>query len=133
FITANIFGIIQAAMMGKANFGRLFGRETPPVQEVPAIVAETKAPPAPKAISSNGNEKQAQDEAETVDGDYDRVEEAEVAEAIHKSGRQLRPGLTETRLKNIPAAAQTENKARSSRPAGNKSQSRSKNKSRPKR
>jgi YidC/Oxa1 family membrane protein insertase len=125
-ITANIIGVIQYAALGKVDFRRLIGRESP-ATTVQVEPEQIEAVPA--RVSENGKEKE--------NGKGESVEEAVVAEAITTSRRRLKPGFTEKRLRSTPPAAVTKQTAEA-KPRGRSSargpvRSKSKTKSRSKR
>lgn len=82
FITSNIIGIVQYSAMGKADIRRLFGKE-PPAKE------EDTPQPAKTTASDNGH----------------TIEEEVVEQAMAANERQLKPGITVTRLKGGTSSA----------------------------
>jgi hypothetical protein len=111
FITSNIIGVIQYALMGKADVRRLVGREAPPKEEKagPAMAANTPA------AGASGIEP-----------------------AKARPTRQLRPGISDIRLTGSSVTAGGDDgggRSRQARQTGRPSRSRSRSsrsRSRPK-
>ncbi len=118
FITSNIIGIVQYTAMGKADFRRLIGRETPQKDDVSAIAA---TPAASSGQSSGQNNGQSS------------IEEQVVAEAIERTERQLKPGISVTKLKSSAPKGDKQSKQSSrakQRSSGGRSRSKSRSRSR---
>ncbi len=103
FITSNIVGIIQYAMMGKADFRRLIGREAPKKEEKAVseiVTGEVEAgdvieAPTPKPAKPATPVRQSRVEKVPV----------EAGSVVSATGRQLKPGITERKLSGSSAAA----------------------------
>lgn len=110
FITANIFGVIQYSAMGKTDFRRLIGRETPPEEE---------------------NEDDSELVATADDNGHITVDGELVAEAVGAgSQRRLKTGFSEMQL---TGSAKRSKPDRSSGSGSNRRSSQKKSKSRSKR
>lgn len=125
FITANIIGIVQYAMMGKTDFRRLIGKErlVPTEEQLPLI----EAAEAPAIVASSNGKR---DDRERENGKQD-VEEVLESDAVHESPsigkRQLKPGFSESKLKPVSSAAAAA-KVESKSSAGSKGAPRSRKK-----
>ncbi len=114
FITSNIIGIVQYTAMGKADIRRLVGKEPPAKEE------DTATPELAKATASDNGRT---------------IEEEVVEQAISANERQLKPGITVTRLKGSASSGSRRSRASSTassnsrRGTGKRSSSRSRSKS----
>jgi YidC/Oxa1 family membrane protein insertase len=106
FITANIFGVIQYSAMGKADFRRLIGKESPPKEEENADL-ELDA-----SVDDNGHI--------TIDGEL--VTEA----AMAGPQRHLKAGFSEMQLSGSNKRQKAERSSSSDKRSKKKSKSRSK-------
>jgi YidC/Oxa1 family membrane protein insertase len=106
FITANIFGVIQYSAMGKADFRRLIGKESPPKEEENADL-ELDA-----SVDDNGHI--------TIDGEL--VTEA----AMAGPQRHLKTGFSEMQLSGSNKRQKAERSSSSDKRSKKKSKSRSK-------
>lgn len=109
FITANIFGVIQYTAMGKTDFRRLIGKESPKESDDAGIAQEA-------SVDDNGHI--------TVDG------ELATEAAIAGPQRRLRAGISEVHLtgsaKRSKAERKRERTSKSDSKRSKKSKSRSK-------
>ena len=110
FITSNIVGIIQYAMMGKADFRRLIGREAPKKEEkvVSEVVADNESDVVIEAPAKTPAKP-------TPPARQPRVakEPVEAGSVVSATGRQLKPGITERKLTGSGASASSGNTTKS--------------------
>ncbi len=110
FITSNIVGIIQYAMMGKADFRRLIGREAPKKEEkvVSELVADNESDVVIEAPAKTPAKPTAPVRQPRV-----AKEPVEAGSVVSATGRQLKPGITERKLTGSGASASSGNTTKS--------------------
>lgn len=100
FITSNIVGIIQYAMMGKTDFRRLIGKEAPKKDEKVVSEVVTGEVEAGDVIEAPVKKPAAPTRQPRV-----AKEPVEAGSVVSATGRQLKPGITERKLSGSSAAA----------------------------
>ncbi|MBI5927885.1 MAG: membrane protein insertase YidC [Chloroflexi bacterium] len=105
FITSNIVGIIQYAMMGKADFRRLIGKESTKKEE--KVIAEMPADEISDAVieAPAAKPKPSTKTAAPVREPRTPKEPIEPGSVISATGRPLKPGISERKLTGSAAAA----------------------------
>lgn len=110
FITSNIVGIIQYALMGKADFRRLIGKEPPKKEEpvVAEIVTEADTEDVDEALVKTPAKAPAKTpSAKPAPPVREPRAPREVGSTVSSTGRQLKPGLTERKLTGSASVSST--------------------------